>query len=66
MWWILFALLVLIAVGLVMAMRVDGPNRKEASQLQFENVQFSNLKDGTYVGKWEGSTLHIGDTEVAG
>jgi uncharacterized protein with FMN-binding domain len=53
MWWILFALLVLIAVGLVMAMRVDGPNRKEASQLQFENVQFSNLKDGTYVGSGE-------------
>ncbi|MDD4038305.1 MAG: FMN-binding protein [Sphaerochaeta sp.] len=64
MWWILFALLVLIAVGLVMAMRVDGPNRKEASQLQFENVQFSNLKDGTYVGKWEGSTSHIRDTQV--
>ncbi|WP_293908772.1 hypothetical protein [Sphaerochaeta sp. UBA5836] len=43
MWWILPGMIVIIAVGLFMAMRVDGPNCKEASRLQFENVQFSNL-----------------------
>ena len=64
MWWILSVLMVIIAVGLFMAMRVDGPNRKEASRLQFEKVQFSNRKDGTYIGKWEGSTSHIRDTQI--
>ncbi len=64
MWWILSVVIVIIAVGLFMAMRVDGPNRKEASRLQFENVQFSNLKDGTYIGQRKGSTSHLRDTET--
>lgn len=62
--WILLSLVAVIAIGLFMAMRVDGPNRKEASQLQFAQVQFSNLKDGTYVGQWNGSTSHVRDTKV--
>ncbi|ADY14352.1 MAG: FMN-binding protein [Sphaerochaeta sp.] len=62
--WILLSLVAVLAIGLCMAMRVDSPNRKEASQLQFAQVQFSNLKDGTYVGQWNGSTSHVRDTKV--
>ncbi len=64
MWWILLVLIIIIAIGLLVAVSVDGPNRKEAYQLEFEQVKFSNLKDGTYVGQWQGSASHLRDTQV--
>lgn len=64
MWWIVLVVVAIIATGLVLAMSVDGPNRKEAMQLMFEHVQFTNLKDGRYTGEWIGSTSHMRDTQI--
>ncbi len=64
-WWItpILLLLVLCAVGTA-AVLSDAPSRREISALSIENVDFSNLKDGTYIGSFVGTESNLRDTTV--
>ena len=64
-WWIIpiLLLLVLCAVGTA-AVLSDAPSRREISALSIENVDFTNLKDGTYIGSFVGTKSNLRDTTV--
>ena len=64
-WWLIpiLLLLVLCAVGTA-AVLSDAPSRREISALSIENVDFSNLKDGTYTGSFVGTEGNLRDTTV--
>lgn len=63
-WIVLLCVFVLIAGGLGGGLLFSSPGRKEIRELSIGNVDFSNLRDGTYVGKYTGTKDHFRDTEV--
>lgn len=53
MWFILVPIIVIVA-GLGVALLVTEPERREGRHLPIAVMDFKNLKDGTYVGEYEG------------
>lgn len=66
MWWVvlLVVLAILVAGGLIFAFVIDAPNRQEIKELTFSSLDFDALKDGTFVGGYEGTKSHLRDTQV--
>ena len=64
-WWLIPVLLLLIlcAAGTA-AVLSDAPSRREISTLSIGDVDFSNLKDGTYTGSFLGTKGHLRDATV--
>ena len=64
-WWLIpiLLLLALCAVGTA-AVLSDAPSRREISSLPIGDVDFSNLKDGTYIGSYIGTESNLRDTTV--
>ena len=64
-WWLIpiLLLLALCAVGTA-AVLSDAPSRREISSLPIGDVDFSNLKDGTYIGSFVGTESNLRDTTV--
>lgn len=54
-WWIIpLLLLLLLAIVGTTAILLDAPSRREVKSLSFGDVDFSNLRDGTYIGSFKG------------
>ena len=64
-WWILPILLLLIlgAVGTT-AVLADAPSRREVSAISIGEIDFSNLRDGTYSGSFVGAKGSLRDATV--
>lgn len=63
-WQIIVIILIVIALAGFIAVTVDGRERNELKALIIENVDFSNLNDGVYVGEYNGSKGHFRDAAV--
>ncbi|MGB4587739.1 MAG: FMN-binding protein [Clostridiaceae bacterium] len=63
--WVAIAIIVLVLSGGALgAILIDGPNRREITELSFPNINFSKLRDGTYIGEYKGTKSHLRDTTV--
>lgn len=64
-WWIVpAALLALLCIGVAAGYLVDLPARRELMDLEIGNVDFQNLRDGTYTGVYKGTAGHMRDASV--
>ncbi len=52
---IVIAVIVVIAAGLGIAVICTAPGRNELKNMVIDNVDFSKLKDGTYIGEYAGA-----------
>lgn len=52
--WIALIIIAVIGVGLGAALLFTAPARNELKNLPIAEVDFSNLRDGTYVGEYDG------------
>lgn len=64
-WWIipLLLLLILAVVGTT-SILCDAPSRREVKSLAIGDVDFSNLRDGSYIGSFEGKKGSLRDAAV--
>ena len=62
--WIVILIVVIIAAGILAGLLADAPGRREIAGLTFSEVDFENLRDGTYVGEYKGTKSHLRDTKV--
>jgi len=62
--WIVIIIVGVIVVGLLGGIIADGPGRREIAGLSIAPGNFKNLRDGTYVGEFNGSKSHMRDTKV--
>ena len=63
-WTVIFIIIgVIVAAGLI-GVLVDGPGRHEIAELEYSDIDFKNLKDGTYEGEYKGKKSHMRDTKV--
>jgi uncharacterized protein with FMN-binding domain len=51
-WRIILLILAISIIGIMIALLVDAPSRKELKELKIENVDFTNLKDGIFIGEY--------------
>jgi uncharacterized protein with FMN-binding domain len=61
---VLACILGVIVIGAGIALAVFEPGRREAASLVIEDVDFSRLKDGVYVGEYVGTKDHLRDAKV--
>jgi len=61
---ILACILGVIILGAGIAFAVFEPGRREAASLVIEDVDFSRLKDGVYVGEYVGTKDHLRDARL--
>lgn len=64
MWVAIMIIVAVISGGALGAILIDGPNRREISELSFPHIDFSKLHDGTYIGDYKGTKSHLRDTKV--
>jgi len=64
MWVPILIIVIVISGGALGAILIDGPNRREISELSFPHIDFSKLRDGTYIGEYIGTKSHLRDTKV--
>lgn len=64
MWIVIVIVVIVIGGGLLGGIMVDAPGRKEIRELTFSDIDFKNLRDGTFVGKYAGTKAHTRDAEV--
>jgi len=64
LWLIPVILLLLIAVLAVVVYFTDAPSRAELASLSFQEIDFSNLQDGTYLGSFTGTKGSLRDVTV--
>lgn len=64
MWVAILIIAVVISGGALGAILIDGPNRHEIAELSFPHIDFSKLRDGTYVGEYKGTKSHLRDAKV--
>lgn len=64
MWVTILIIVVVISGGALGAILIDGPNRREINELSFPHIDFSKLRDGTYVGEYKGTKSHLRDTKL--
>ncbi len=50
--WIVILIVVIIAAGILAGLLADAPGRREIAGLTFLEVDFENLRDGTYIGEY--------------
>ncbi len=62
--WIALIVVGVLVAALIAGMMADAPARKEALELTFSSIDFTRLKDGTYVGEYRGTTSRLRDTMV--
>ncbi len=54
--WLVLLIVVGVAVlGMVIALLADAPERQELKSLKIEEVDFTQLRDGTYIGEYAGT-----------
>jgi uncharacterized protein with FMN-binding domain len=63
-WHILLMVLGVIALGGVVAILADTPERQELQTLAIGSIDFANLKDGTYIGEYSGNKGNSRDASV--
>jgi uncharacterized protein with FMN-binding domain len=61
---VLACILGVIVIGAGIAFAVFEPGRREAASIVVEDVDFSQLKDGVYVGEYVGTKDHMRDAKV--
>jgi uncharacterized protein with FMN-binding domain len=61
---IIAGLVILIAVGLGGAIICTSGERREGRNLPIADIDFNNLKDGTYTGEYEGGTKKLRTNRV--
>jgi len=64
MWWILVIIVAVIGIGLSVALLADAPGRREAAGQTFSPMDFNHLRDGKYIGEYQGTKSHLRDTKV--
>ncbi|MDF2871571.1 MAG: FMN-binding domain protein [Anaerocolumna sp.] len=64
LWHIIVIILLVLVLGGLAAIWVDSGERNELTALTIENIDFSNLKDGVYVGEYSGTKGHFRDAAV--
>lgn len=64
MWITITIIAGVIVVGMLGGILADAPGRKEIMDMTISDVDFSNLKDGTYIGEYHGTKSHSRDTKV--
>ncbi len=62
--WIAIIVVVVLGGVAVGGLMVDGPGRREIAELSISSMDFKNLRDGTYIGEYQGTKSHIRDTKV--
>lgn len=63
------SVIVLAVLGVIIAVAAggflaDAPGRNEIQALEIHDVDFKNLRDGTFVGEYAGTKSHSRDTQV--
>lgn len=61
---VIVIVLVLAAIGLGGAIACTSAERKEGRNLLIENIDFSKLNDGTYIGEYEGGMSKLRTNKV--
>ena len=54
-WLILFIIMGIAALGAIIALLADAPERRELKALTIEDIDFTALQDGTYIGEYTGT-----------
>lgn len=61
--WIII-IVAIIGVAALGGIFADAPGRNEIKVLNFSDVKFKNLRDGTFIGEYKGAKSHFRDTKV--
>ncbi len=64
LWHIILIVLLVLVLGGITAVWADSKERNELAALTIENIDFSHLKDGVYVGEYIGTKGHFRDATV--
>ena len=64
LWLIPVVIVGLLATVIVVGILATAPGRQEIMQMPIDQVDFSNLQDGTYTGRYTGQADHFRDTTV--
>lgn len=64
MWITILIIIGVIGTGLLAGVLADAPGRNEIKGLTFSDLNFNNLRNGTYVGEYKGTKSHFRDTKV--
>lgn len=64
MWITILIIVGVIAIGATGGILADAPGRREIKELTFSNLDFKNLRDGIYIGEYEGTKSHSRNTKV--
>ena len=63
--WITIVVIVAILGGAAVAgILADAPGRREIEELTFSDVEFKNLRTGTFIGEYKGTKAHTRDVKV--
>ncbi len=62
--WIIIIVVAILGVAALGGILGDAPGRNEIKDLTFSDVEFKNLRDGTFVGEYKGTKSHLRDTKV--
>lgn len=63
--WVAILIIVVVISGVALgAILIDGPNRREITELSFPHIDFNKLRDGTYIGEYKGTKSHLRDTKL--
>ena len=57
-------ILVIGVLGMLIVFFADRPSRQEINAMMIGDVDFSNLKDGVYIGEYKGTKGHLRDATV--
>lgn len=64
--WIIIVVIVVVVIGVgaLGGILADAPGQREIKELVFSDIEFKNLRDGTYIGEYKGIKDHKRDTKV--
>lgn len=63
-WFVALGLLVVIGIGVLVGLQADAPGRHELEVLEIGEIDFENLRDGTYTGEYVGEAGHLRDAAL--